>query len=138
MKPKGIRNKSRKRIVNGNGYIQVYEPLHPTAMKNGYCLEHRMIAWEAGLLLNLSDIVHHKNENKIDNRIGNLGVMSNGDHTSHHFKGLPSPRRNSKPCSTNDCKTLTASKYGLCRKHYKLEWQRGNIYEHKHLLEKES
>jgi hypothetical protein len=56
-------------------------------MKNGYAREHRMAAWDAGLLTDKRQIVHHKNGIKTDNRIENLEVKSNADHTSLHWKG---------------------------------------------------
>ena len=136
----GTRNKSRKRIIE-NGYIKVYEPNHPTSNLSGYCLEHRMIAWDNGLITDLSQIVHHKNTDKQCNELWNLESMINGDHTTLHHKGRCKPRNDSRKCSFNRCDTLTASKYGFCRKHYKLQWQRlkngiiSNIYESPELLE---
>ncbi len=85
---KGTRNKSRARIINCNGYIEVFEPTHAAAMSNGYCLEHRMIAYDSGILTDLSCIVHHKDEDKLNNSVDNLDVMSNSEHTSHHCKGV--------------------------------------------------
>ena len=140
---KGTRNKSRKKIINQNGYVEVFEPSHPTAMSNGYCLEHRLIAWDHGELVDLRDIVHHDNGIKTDNFIKNLEVMKNSDHTYLHFKGKRVPRRNSIKCRFDNCDELTASKYILCTKHYKLQWGRiknglienmNDIYEHGHLI----
>lgn len=37
-----------------------------------------------GRLLNLNEIIHHKNENKKDNRIENLEVLSRREHVSLH------------------------------------------------------
>lgn len=36
-------------------------------------------------------VIHHKNENKWDNRIENLEVMSRAEHISHHHAGKPKP-----------------------------------------------
>ena len=136
----GVRNKNRRKIKNQNGYIEVFEPTHPTAMLNGYCLEHRMIAFDAGILKNLDDIVHHKDENKTNNDIKNLEVMSCSAHTSLHCRGVEKSKRNKVECSFSGCKELTSSKYKLCRKHYKLQWQRvrdglvSNIHENPELL----
>lgn len=140
---KGVRNKSRERIVNKQGYIKVFEPEHPTAMKNGYCLEHRLAAWDAGILTDLNDVVHHKNGDKQDNDPSNLEAMPNADHTSHHFEGQPNTRQGSVKCSQDNCETLTASKYGLCQKHYRQRWGMvkngtlSSIHEHPTLITRE-
>ena len=117
----GVRNKERKKIINSNGYIEVFEPDHPVAMSNGYCLEHRMVAFDNGALKNLDDIVHHKDENKLNNNAENLKVMSNSKHTSLHCLGVSKSKINKKECSFIGCKEITSSKYQLCRKHYKLQ-----------------
>ncbi len=121
---KGIRNKSRSLVSNGHGYIQVFEPGHPVANKAGYCLEHRMIAWDEGKLKDKKKVVHHLDENKINNGINNLEVLNIGVHTSIHSKGVRKILKNGKECTYPNCKEITASKYGLCRKHYKIQWQR--------------
>lgn len=136
MKTKGSRNKVRGIVINHNGYATVFEPQHPMAMKNGYVLVHRMMAYDAGKLTDRSMEINHINENKLDNRLENFEVLTKVEHAKISTPlGTKRPRHNSKPC--RDCLTLTASKYGLCRKHYKLEWQRGNIYENPELLTNE-
>lgn len=133
---RGTRNKYRKRIKNHNGYIEVFEPSHPTAKANGYCLEHRKLAWDNRILKDLNMQVHHINEIKDDNRLCNLQSIAIQDHTIHHHKGAKRTRKNSKKCLFKKCFELTSSQYGLCRKHYKLQWQRvrsgliGNIHQH--------
>ena len=61
---------------------------YPGADKNGYILEHRYIMQEhLGRLLKEDEIIHHKNENPLDNRIENLQIMTNAEHTRHHSTG---------------------------------------------------
>jgi len=81
------RNYGAKRRVRPDGYVDVWLPDHPLAVGGGYVLEHRLVAWNAGLLTEPdSDIhVHHKNEIKHDNGPENLEVMSKGDHHRHHI-----------------------------------------------------
>ena len=40
-----------------------------------------------GRRLNRGEIVHHINENITDNRIENLEIKTNGQHTRDHHKG---------------------------------------------------
>lgn len=88
MRPKGSRNRNGvSRILNVHGYYERFEPHHPLAKKNGYVLEHRMIAYDAGLLTDNKKAVHHKNEIKTDNRLDNLEITGHAEHTSRHWKG---------------------------------------------------
>jgi hypothetical protein len=88
MKPKGSRNKKGvSRILNCHGYYEKFEPTHPLAKKNGYVLEHRMIAYAAGLIKDAKMEVHHKNEIKTDNRLKNLEITTHAAHARLHWKG---------------------------------------------------
>lgn len=88
MKTKGSRNKKGvSRILTIHGYYEVFQPQHPLAKKNGYVREHRMIAWDAGLFTDATLEVHHKNENKTDNRLENLEIITHEEHASLHWKG---------------------------------------------------
>lgn len=88
MKPKGIKNKKGvSKILNGGGYYELFKPEHPASKKNGYVLEHRMIAYDFGLLTDLTKEVHHINEIKTDNRLENFEILDKGKHTSVTWKG---------------------------------------------------
>lgn len=79
---KGGRKKNKK------GHVLVLRKGHPMADVAGYVMEHRLIMSEyLGRLLEADEIVHHINGIKDDNRIENLCIMSNAEHTRlHHTK----------------------------------------------------
>jgi len=76
-----------KMIVDG--YIYIYSPGHPFATKLKYVAEHRLVMEKKlGRYLTKKEIVHHKNNIKTDNRIGNLILCKNfAEHNSkYHLK----------------------------------------------------
>lgn len=63
------------------GYVMVRAPGHPMAMATGYVLEHRLVmANHLGRMLDASEVVHHKNGIKDDNRPENLEVIQKRVH----------------------------------------------------------
>ncbi len=66
------------------GYVLVRKKDWPTARKDNYILEHRLVMEiHLGRSLNKNEIVHHRNGIRDDNRIENLGLMT----TKTHYKG---------------------------------------------------
>ncbi len=70
-----------------DGYIAIYFPDHPKSTKDGYILEHVLVAeCLLGRWLKDNECVHHINGKKNDNRKENLMVMTKSEHMSLHSK----------------------------------------------------
>jgi hypothetical protein len=72
-----------------SGYRFIWKPDHPHANNIGYVREHRLVMEEKlGRILDLKEIVHHINGDKLDNRPENLSlIVSNSKHAVMHFTG---------------------------------------------------
>jgi hypothetical protein len=79
-------NKPRK--INEQGYATIFVPNHPNANKEGYVLEHRFVVeLKIGRFLKTEEVVHHIDENKLNNSIVNLMPFhSQKEHQSFHIK----------------------------------------------------
>jgi len=97
----GAKNANWKggRTYHSDGYIYISVPNHPFA-SNGYVFEHRLVMERhlsenhpdhpaliklgGNLYLSPKYDVHHKDEVRTNNRIGNLDVMTKAEHTKFH------------------------------------------------------
>ena len=82
-RPTGRMHNGRPVIQHQDGYFLIYEPTHPAAHKhNGRVLEHRWLVEQAiGRYLTTDEQVDHINQDRQDNRLDNLQVLSAHDHT---------------------------------------------------------
>ena len=70
------------KVYKENGYLVRYEQGYN---KKGNVKVHRQVMEEyLGRRLKPSEVVHHKDGNKLNNDISNLEVMSRGDHSKLH------------------------------------------------------
>lgn len=76
------------RYKSSSGYIWVLVPGHPFGKDYGYVREHRLVMEKhLGRYLLPTEIIHHINEIKDDNRIENLMLLSSkGEHSYLHGK----------------------------------------------------
>jgi hypothetical protein len=84
--PKGSEHPNWKggRVIDKNGYVHIYKPNHPHAV-GLYVSEHRLIMEnKLGRILSPSEIVHHINGIKNDNREDNLELTNTSKHMEHH------------------------------------------------------
>ena len=76
-------NYGSKRRRTPAGYIEVWNPGHPTANGDGYALEHRYVMHELGYDVTGMH-VHHLDHDKANNDPANLAVMTPGEHSATH------------------------------------------------------
>lgn len=80
-----IERSKRTRILSLDGYVLLLAPDHPSADPNGYVKEHRLVMEKSlGRILSRDELVHHKDENKGNNDVSNLEVMSRSEHIRLH------------------------------------------------------
>jgi hypothetical protein len=74
------------KYVDNDGYVMIFSPNHPNRNIKGYIFEHRLVMEQhLGRYLKRWEVVHHKNEVKTDNSIGNLMLFNNqSEHMRHH------------------------------------------------------
>lgn len=93
------------------GYIRVRAIGNPSASPNGDMYEHRLVMEQVlGRRLKRTEIVHHINGIKTDNRPENLVVTTQSKHAADH-------QRKKILCSFTGC-TLPHAAKGYCRYHY--------------------
>lgn len=73
-------------LVTAQGYRRVYCPGHPTAMADGYALEHRKVWHDTNGPIPPGHEIHHVNHQRLDNRPENLKAIANGDHQALHAR----------------------------------------------------
>ena len=68
-----------------NGYAYLYSPNHPNKIFGRYVQEHRLVMEKKiGRLLSKQEIVHHKDENTLNNSIDNLEIVTRAEHNKIH------------------------------------------------------
>ena len=85
---KGHPNWKGGRYKSGE-YVYLYNPDHPFSTKNGRVLEHRLVM-ESHLKRYLlpTEVVHHRNGIRDDNRLENLECFAtNAEHLKHELSG---------------------------------------------------
>lgn len=77
--------------LTADGYVAQYAPDHPDAApRKGYVLQHRLVAEQiVGRPLRRSEIVHHRNHDRADNRPTNLEVTTRSRHIRGHKNHAP-------------------------------------------------
>lgn len=88
---KGPRNGRWKggRVIDKDGYALLKRPDHPNRSRHGYVREHRLVMEATlGRFLGPTEVVHHKDGDKLNNSPGNLQVFgSNAEHLGDTLRG---------------------------------------------------
>jgi hypothetical protein len=64
--------------ISSQGYIEIKSPEHPFKNKQGYVPKHRLVVEKyLGRYLTCKEIIHHIDENPLNNRIKNLYLFAN-------------------------------------------------------------
>lgn len=73
---------------NGTRYYRVQSGYYQSREKSGYRRMHVVVwEWATGQSKPEGFVIHHRNEDRGDNRPENLELMSKGDHNRHHQWG---------------------------------------------------
>ncbi len=81
--------------IKTSGYFKIWNPGHPFCDAKGYVFEHRLIMEKhIGRFLEKEEIVHHINENRVDNKIENLKLLKNK--SEHYIEHIESHKKHAK------------------------------------------
>ena len=74
-------------FIDNRGRFRVYRPDYPNAWSSGHALRAHVVWWiNTGELVPLGNEyeLHHKNEDRLDDRFENLELLTNSEHQIRH------------------------------------------------------
>lgn len=82
---KEVPNFTGKSQITNHNYVLLYKPNHCECMLNGYVLEHRYkISNKLKRKLKSSEIIHHIDANRTNNKLNNLLILTRIEHAKLH------------------------------------------------------
>jgi hypothetical protein len=105
-------------IMYAMGYRWIYNPKHPNANFNKvYIAEHRLVmSKKLGRSLLSSEIVHHINGDKLDNRVENLVLVSKAQHNTIHMSNPSEEKINKLRKEANSRRDLKTGRFTVTKK----------------------
>lgn len=77
------------RVSVVTGYQVVYCPGHPHAWSSGYVYSHRvLVEQKLGRVLDVYEHVHHKDGNRLNNKLSNLELLTKSEHAKKHARPI--------------------------------------------------
>jgi hypothetical protein len=72
-------------FVDARGYFRVYRPDYPRAWGNGGAKRYVIVWWlKTGKVIPPGMVLHHKDEDTLNDTFDNLEMLTNGEHTRLH------------------------------------------------------
>lgn len=97
---KGANHRNFKGKIMHKGYYLIFSPNHPFRDKGNYVKEHRLVMEKhIGRYLSRTEVVHHINHVRSDNRIENLMLIKNN--SEHRKLHPPSDETRAKISASN-------------------------------------
>lgn len=82
----GAIGKGKGWYISSDGYKMILMRDHPFCDADGYTREHRLVMEKLlGRYLEPWEEIDHKDENKLNNDISNLRILTKSEHTKHHM-----------------------------------------------------
>lgn len=85
-------------LIDRYGYVRTYDPKHPfPRTSSSYVQEHvRVMELHIGRRIKRNEVVHHKDENRRNNVLTNLKLMTRSEHARLHRELEQSRKRKQK------------------------------------------
>lgn len=113
--------------LHPSGYVRLFMPEHVLANADGYVLEHRLVLYNAGIVVPEGWHTHHLDGDKTNNAVDNLAVMRASAHHRLHIQaaGAVTNQHGTFPVLHDpDERRERVRLRNVAKREYKAEWGR--------------